>query len=222
MALAPFFERIYSAIGGHLSVSRDDLAASLEGVTVGVSCVESLSQNDLWIAELTVNLLARLYPRIAITSSKAHASQLKSIASAINPDIEFCDQSTGPLTIGIGSASPMAGLRPSASGWVARLNHANYYKSGPDNPYSAGAAATFATAELFRRIFLSVPPEPEFQISLLDFTKSNGLDAELPASSIGDVLFVAAGAVGNGALWALGCDSKRTGKLTIVDHEKLE
>ena len=89
MALAPFFDRIYSALGGHLSVSRDDLAASLQGVAVGIKCGESLSQNDLWIAELATNLLARLYPRVAITGPEKNISALKALALEINPEIEI-------------------------------------------------------------------------------------------------------------------------------------
>ena len=60
MALAPFFDWIYSALGGHLSVSRDDLAKSLEGVEIGIKCSPALSQNDLCIAQLSINLLARV------------------------------------------------------------------------------------------------------------------------------------------------------------------
>ena len=222
MALAPFFDRIYSALGGHLSVSRDDLSSALEGVTVGISCGESLSQNDFWIAELTTNLLARLYPRIAIAGSKTHVSQLKSIASDINPDIEFFDKAPAKLTIGAGAVKSGVGLRPGASGWVAHLNHTAHLCSGPANPYSAAAAATFAAAELFRRIFLAASKEEDFEISLLDFDRSTGADQELPSSSVGDVLFVAVGAVGNAALWALARDRRRSGKLTLIDSETLE
>lgn len=69
MALPRFFDRVYSAVGGHLAVSRDDLAESLREVIVGLKCGPELSQNERWIAELAANLLARLYPRIAIKAS---------------------------------------------------------------------------------------------------------------------------------------------------------
>lgn len=222
MALAPFFDRIYSALGGHLSVARDDLAASLQGVVVGINCGPDLSQNDFWIAELTTNLLARLYPRISITGPEKNISQLKAFAFGINPEIEILDRAPTELTIGIGKVKSGAALWPGASGWVTRLNHSRYPGRGPANPYAAGAAAVFAAAELFRRVFLSAKPEPDFSVSLLNFDQSTGADQELPLSGVGDVLFVAVGAVGNGALWALARDRKRIGQLTLIDNEEIE
>jgi len=74
---------------GHLSVSRDDLTASLKEVAVGIKFEEPLSGNDLWIAELATNLLARLYPRIAITGPEKDRATLRALALDINPDIEI-------------------------------------------------------------------------------------------------------------------------------------
>ncbi|HKW76643.1 MAG TPA: E2 ligase fold family C protein [Terriglobales bacterium] len=222
MALAPFFDRIYSALGGHLSVSRDDLETALRGVVVGIRVASRLSQNDVWIAELTANLIARLYPTIAISGPEQHATKLKSVAQAINPAIEIVSGSHPDLTIAVGPVHGGAALRPSASGWVARLNHNNYLGSGPPNPYAAGAAATFATAEVFRRVFLAESQGSNFSVSLLNFDPSLGADRELSSSSLGDLLFVAVGAVGNAGLWALARDKKRTGRITLLDNERLE
>jgi ThiF family len=222
VALAPFFDRIYSALGGHLSVSRDDLAASLQEIVVGIKCGEDVIQNNLWIAQLATNLLARLYPRLAITGPAKTVSQLKSIALGINPEIEILSKSPAKLTIGIGNVKSGAELRPGASGWVARLNHSRYPGKGPENPYSSGAAAAFAAAELFRRVFLNAKPEPDFSVSLLNFDRSTGIDQKLPSSTLGDVLFVAVGAVGNAALWALAKDRRRSGQITLVDNEEIE
>jgi hypothetical protein len=222
MALAPFFEKIYSAVGGHLSVSRDDLESSLRGVVVGIRIAPKLSQNDFWIAELATNLLARLYPIIAISGSERHAKELKSLALRINPNIEILSGAHPDLTIGVGPVQGGAVLRPSASGWVARLSHLNYLGSGPPNPYAAGAAAAFAAAEIFRRVFTGALQENDVAISLLDFQAASGLESELISSSIGEVLFVAVGAIGNAALWALSRDKRRSGRLTLIDHEQLE
>jgi hypothetical protein len=222
VALAPFFDRIYSALGGHLAVSRDDLTTSLEGVIVGVACAAELSENDLWIAELTTNLLARLYPRMAITGPEDQRVNLQTQALEINPDIEFGHEAPPQLTIGVGGTDSHATLFPSASGWVARLSHSVCEGSGPSNPYAAGAAAAFAAAELFRRIFLDTSANSDFSISLLRFDKTSGADGYLPSSSLGDVLFVAVGAVGNGAIWALARDHGRSGRLVVIDNEQLE
>lgn len=59
MALAPFFDRVYGAVGGHLSVSRETLTASLEGITVGIQCGVELSSNDAWIADEWVTQMLR-------------------------------------------------------------------------------------------------------------------------------------------------------------------
>ena len=222
MALAPFFDRIYSALGGHLSVSRDDLSRSLEGVAVGIKVGPGPSQNDFWIAELATNLLARLYPRIAITGPEKNVAQLRDLALGINPEIELLGKAPAAQTIGIGRIESGAALWPGASGWVARLNHSRYPGRGSANPYAAGAAAAFAAAELFRRIFLAGKAESDFSISLLNFDQSSAADQELPDSSVGEVLFVAVGAVGNAALWALGRDRRRSGKLTLIDNEEIE
>src|SRR5690348_16900355 len=150
MALAPFFDRVSGAVGGHLAVSRDSLVASLSGVTAGVRCGPSLGANDSWIAEFTTNLLARLYPRLAISASEPLCSTLRTLARDINPDIEFVETAPASTSICVGGASGAGGLFPSASGWVANLEHRSGARQGPPNPYAAAAAAAFATAELFR------------------------------------------------------------------------
>ena len=159
MALAPFFDRVYGAVGGHLSVSRETLISALEKVTVLIACGEALSVNDKWIAEMCVNLVSRLYPRIAISSPPPFSEYLKEIASRINPDIEFGDSAHRTHAIYIGSISDEVGIYPSASGWVARVGHSKHETGGVDNPYSAAASAAIACAELFRDVFLGREPE---------------------------------------------------------------
>jgi len=222
VALAPFFDRVFSAVGGHLSVSRDDLTRSLQDVKVGITCGPTLSRNDLWIAELSTNLLARLYPSIALVGDEATVEHLSYLAKCINPDIEWTPCASPEYTIGIATDTPGVSLFPSASGWVSRLNH--YWKigSGPENPYSSGAAACFASSELFRRVFIGTGVERDISVSLLNFDEQTGVDLELSRTPLGEVLFVAVGAVGNGAIWALSRDSQRPSQLTVLDAELLE
>jgi ThiF family len=221
MTLAPFFDRIYGAIGMHLSVSRRSLSDSLSSIVVGVCCGSNLSPNEKTIAELTTNLLARLYPKIAILGNDNDTDELKALALRINPDIEFSDSAPGETSICIGGFSANGVLYPTSAGWIARLGHANPSDGGIENPYSASASAAFACSELFRRIFLHSPPEPDLSISLLDFESSVGKDLELAEESINDVLFVGAGAVGNAAIWAMARDKRTSGILTLLDHETL-
>lgn len=123
MALAPFFDRVYGSIGGHLSVSRESLTTLLEGTTVGVLCGPRPSPNDLWIAELSTNLLSRLYPRIAISAPGKHKTALEGLASTINPNIEIAEGAPASTTICVGMKEKAGSIYPSSSGWVARVHH---------------------------------------------------------------------------------------------------
>lgn len=221
MALAPFFERVYGALGGHLAISRESLTSALKNVTIGIRCGAKLDQNDIWIAELTTNLLARLYPQLAITGSKKQVSTLRELAREINPHIEFAKVAPSATTICIGSETSGGAIFPNASGWVARVNHAPSQHAGPANPYAAGAAAALACAEIFRRIFLKSRPERNVSLSLLNFDKKTGADLELIDAKLGEVLFVGVGAVGNAALWALARDTSVQGRLWLVDDEEI-
>ena len=219
MALAPFFERVYGALGGHLAISRESLTSALENVTVGIRCGTKPSKNDIWIAELSTNLLARLYPRLAIVGPKKYCSALRDLAIEINPDIEFVKDAPDKTTICIGTATAVGAIFPNASGWVARVNHTPSQRVGPPNPYAAGAAAALACAELFRRIFLKSRRERNVSLSLLNFDKKTGANLELADESIGEVLFVGVGAVGNAALWALARHTSIQGSIWLVDAE---
>ena len=130
MALAPFFDRIYSAIGGHLSVSRDDLAASLEGVTVGIKFALPLSGNDLWIAELATNLLARLYPRMAITGPEQDRLRLRTLALKINPEIEAAWLKLAEEWLK-GCRNCRSNINETARGKIGLFEGAHYQASNP-------------------------------------------------------------------------------------------
>ncbi len=221
MALAPFFERIYAAIGGHLPVSRESLTATLSGVTVGIRCGTDPNANDVWIAELSANLLARLYPRLAISGPERLCSSLRHLAVRINPSIEFAREAPGATTICVGFVDGDSALFPGATGWVAHLHHTRRPRAGPSNPYAAATAAALACAELFRRIFQRSGFERDNSVSLLDFSGETGANLELPARNVGEILFVGLGGVGNAAIWTLARHAGLQGKFWLVDHEDL-
>lgn len=222
MALAPFFERIYNAVGGNLSLSRESIRTALENVSVGVRSEESSATNDQWIADLTVNILARLYPRLSITGNGNRPSLLRRLALKINPEVEFSESSSPEHTIVVGGPGDHDGsLIPSAAGWVARLDHSRGRRSGRANPYSSSAAAALACADLFRRVFLRTRTEPDFSFSLIDFDRGSGSEAALPPVNLGKVAFVGVGAVGNAALWTMARHSGLRGTLHLIDPESL-
>lgn len=222
MALAPFYERVYGALGGHLAISRESLESVLGRVTVGIQLSLRPNDNEMWIGSLTTNLLARIYPKIAITGKAEICDELRLLAKSINPDIEFADHADEATTIGIGEVDLNGGIYPSASGWVAKLESGPRSWNGPKNPYSAGAAACFACAELFRRVFVGSTSANEIAVSLLNFDKGTGAETKYAKVDIGDVAFVGIGAVGNAALWALSRDGAVHGSVDLIDAEVIE
>jgi hypothetical protein len=221
VALAPFFERVYGALAGHLAVTRESLNAVLANVTVGVACGDEAHENDMWIAELSTNILSRLYPRIAISGPDKLHLALQDLAARINPNIEFAQDAACATTICVGSAATEGALFPKATGWVARVQHAPSRLSGPANPYAAAAAAALGCSELFRRVFVKRSAEPDVTVSLLNFDDHTGARTKLTDASVNDVLFVGVGAVGNAALWTLARHAGLRGRLLLVDPEEL-
>lgn len=221
MALAPFFDRVYSAVGGHLEISRESLSKVLNDVVVGIRCDSNLDDNDSWIAELSINLIARLYPRIAILGQEKHCDALKDIAQKINPKIDFSSDAPLETSLCIGKVSAEGGIFPSAKGFVARVGKQFVPNHGISNPYSSGAAAAFACAQLFNRIFLKSKAESDIEISLLKYDAETGSSLKPVPIDIGSVLFVGVGAIGNAALWALSRDKSLSGQLILIDHEDI-
>jgi hypothetical protein len=223
VALAPFFDRVYGALGRHLSVSRETLERVLGEMAPFVSVRKAeLSGNDATIAELAVNLLARLYPRIAIAAPGTVRERLAAIAVGINPSIDILRESGTSPAICIGAGDGDA-LYPSADGWVAHLRHrpdVSGEHRGNENPFAASAAAAFAAAELFRRLLLRTAAEKDSRLSLLNYSARGGEGEALSDCTL-DALYVGVGAVGNGGLWALSRHPRLSGRLTLVDHEPL-
>jgi len=222
VALAPFFERVYGALGGHLAISRESLESVLGRVTVGIQLGSKPNDNEIWIGSLVTNLAARIYPKIAITGDAEICNELKALAKSINPDIEFTDQADAATTIAIGQVNLKGGICPSASGWVAKLESDPRSWNGPKNPYSSGVAACLACAELFRRVFVGSTSNNEFAVSLLNFDRVTGAENKLSKIDLGDVAFVGIGAVGNAALWALSRDGTVQGNVDLIDAEVVE
>jgi hypothetical protein len=222
MALAPFFDRIYTAVGRHLSVSRDSLERTLSGLTVDVLCGGKCDEegNEQWASELVINLLARLYPRIAIEGPKDTVERLQALAKRINSKIDFDGVAAEHASIAVDHEGRSRSIHASSSGWVARTSRERL-PGGSQNPYAAGAAGALAVGSLFRRLLLGKPEEPDFSISLLDFSRDAGAGEGFSGGNIGQIAFVGVGAVGNGAIWALARHQGVMGHLRLIDQESL-
>jgi hypothetical protein len=231
MALATFFSRAYSAVGAHLGITREELENVLSdhviGIHLGKAC--TAERNEKWIAELLVNLLARLYPALSISGHDTACENISKIARAINPNIEIrCSPEKARVTVYVGKHTTNDdGFSAGASGWVAYIGKMVKYKTGgPLNPYSAGAAAALAAWRVFQTIFnLKTPSHlvlPDISLSLLDYGNASGKSGSLPSVYLGEVAVAGIGAVGNSALWAWARHTGLTGELHLIDPEDVE
>lgn len=228
MGLPRFFNRVYAAAGGVLSLSAESLERQLGAISIGVALDTEWegNPNAEWTAELIVNLCARLYGELSLIGPPTWRARAESLARAINPNVSI--SSTSPtITLIVGNQLVHGEtLYARADGWVARVS------SGPiggipaaPNPVAAGAAASLAVAELFRRTFQAHVPKVPFKdisISLLDFTEAGGINESLTAAAIGSVGLVGLGAVGNGAVWCLSKLQKLTGSIELIDGQAID
>src|SRR3954471_504576 len=129
MALARFFAKNVLAAQGVLpDVTYENFAAALEAQRVGV-CVpdNALTREGRVLSRLLVNLLARLYPRLALLGNDSATADLALLARAINPAIEIDTTAAGvetSVTVGGGPAVGATALYTSSHGWIARLDAA--------------------------------------------------------------------------------------------------
>jgi hypothetical protein len=220
--LADFFSRGALAAaqvleGFDLDRFRAHLDATPVGVSVGAGGRESRAG-----ADMTIRLLARLYPKIAIRAGDhADAEALRALADAINPAIEIVDEAQ--LGIVIGDGEPFAeSISVGSDGWIARFGTDGPFACGDSpNPIGPGVAGCLGAGALFRRIFL---PErtPERDSSFNAFTGAVGSDnPPLVPRLGGEAVMVGAGAIGNGAIWALS-RAQVEGVVHVVDHESIE
>jgi hypothetical protein len=234
MAFADYFDR--GAVAAAQVIAGFDEEAFkevLSGTAVGVSLGAELADasEGRLSAEMTVRLLARLYPRLAITAAPAVstvADELRELARRINPAIEVTDDDDAPIGLVIGSG-PNHFATPvfiGSKGWLALVSSSEPRPIGTtDNPFGAGAAACFGCANVFRHLFLGGSDQLDADIVYSTYTgdlavldsPQPGLPGELPDRTV----LVGCGAIGNGAAWAL-ANSSIHGELNLVDRETIE
>jgi hypothetical protein len=240
LALADFFGRAALAASQVLSeydrtAFKDVLNSSAVGISFDDGAAGSFEGRTT--LELTVNLLARLYPRLAIVPDGSAAEKLAqglvSLAQSINPKI---DLETGlekvAVCLAVGEttvASPSQVVYLGSDGWVARVSTKGPAGSGAtENPFGAAAAACFGAANAFRAVFssqlLGGDLDEGFGVSLLDYHPgaSEPANPELGPVDLGESHLVGLGAIGNGAAWALSRVPGLDGELHLVDHEAVD
>ena len=240
VALADFFGRAELAAS---QVLRDFNPAAFEEVlnsqVVGLTFDDAAARSfeGKVSLEMTINLLARLYPRLAILPEGAAAEgmvdDLVSLARAINPKMDVQTKAEG-VTVCLAVGDPeVSGAGPTvylgSDGWLACVSTKRSVSLGAtDNPFGAAAAACVGAANAFRAVFSSQLPNGELDadlsVSLLDYNPNSAESAnpELDTVDLGEVHLVGLGAIGNGAIWALSRVPRLSGSINLVDHEEVD
>lgn len=218
MALAPFFDRAYGAVGRHLAVNKESLEAKLQSIVVGIETPSPSDTDAFTAAEIATNIVSRLYPKVTFSGDGEGTGRLEAMARSINPEIEFGGVARHEFWISTITSSNSQAIHASNDGWVSHVG-GRCLPSRISNPYAAAAAGALASASLFRRVFLGSTLEPDFSISLLAYDASAGRDMPFPTVHLGDVWFTGVGAVGNAALWCLARHRGLSGTIRLIDPE---
>lgn len=237
MARADYFDRaIHAAFHVLGDLDQQAFLGKIDNHRVAVAFDSSVRTAEGFAAvDLTIRLLARFYPKIAIIcldkTAQSIAPKFVKLALAINPKIaiEGCPIGYKDIIV-IGRTPPpfKKGVTPiyiGSDGWIAKLSRHNPVGSkASNNPFGAGIAACLAAANIFRHVFTKAPLDDEIAISVLDLDPlaKDPLNPKLDHIDLGQVYLVGAGAIGNGFLWALSRYPVLSGRLEIVDYDNVD
>ena len=159
MALADFFHRDEVAISQVLQgFESDGFIEQLKGVRVAIVFGEeaATSRDGRELLDLSVRLMARLYPSLTISTlpARQHAAEdLMTLARNINPNIDVSEVATPNVALAIGPDAPAVEaptFYAGCDGWVGHVGTKGpYATSDLGNPFGAGFAACLTAANLF-------------------------------------------------------------------------
>jgi hypothetical protein len=231
VARAEFFDRnavsVSQLLGGY---DADAIDKVLEGADVGIAVTDpsAHSPEGQALLDLTVRLLARLYPALTLSvDTDDLLEELAELARSINPAIEIHTGRTARVAIAVGGAKHAAEtcIYAGSSGWDALVSCLHPVPVGiSGNPLGAGAAAAIACANVFRAVFKADDPklDNDIRFSTFSLSPSEGDQDGWGDVDLGDKnVLVGAGAIGNAVLWSLARANVR-GRLDIVDPEMVE
>jgi len=231
LALAEYYDRAALAAAQVIAGFDEDVFRGiLESTTVGLAVDEGVGQESegVALADLSIRLLARLYPRLQIDGPKELKKQLATLAQSINPKIDLVDgEAHLGISLGQNATQYNTTVFAGSQGWTGLVGNVGPFPiSKTHNPFGAGIAACLSAANVFRFVFQG----EDYQ--LLD--RNVGLSAWSGEHVDGDdgpslkectfpedVVLVGLGAIGNGALWALG-RAGLSGTIHLVDYQHLE
>ena len=225
--LADFYQRSALAAAQVLAGFDEQwFRSELESTPVGIAIGEDPTRESVAIADLVVRITARLYPKLALRGQPESVAALGATAREINPQIAFVDEARLGIAVGDGPAFPTT-IFAGSDGWDALISGRGPQPTGDsENPLGPGLAACLAAAGLFRAVFLrsdeSVPEDFVRVSALAADVVRDPTDAEPgPWRLNHDALLVGAGAIGQGALWALS-RAPLDGRLHVIDMETVE
>lgn len=226
MALPEYFARNAVAVAQAISgLDEPLLASALDHTVIGISVGQGAADAEADTgAELFVRLAARLYPRIAIraTAQDQRVALLEELAAKINPRVELGGRPTIEVILGEQRLKPSKAKRifVGSNGWRAAISPTRAISCGAtNNPFGAGLAACLAAGNVFR-LALIPGGEQDAEAILSALPPNESFEGSLHGD-LGQLVLVGAGAIGNGAAWALS-KVEMAGELSIVDHESVD
>jgi hypothetical protein len=219
-----FLARVADAVGPLLGLRGQQLVDRLD-VTAGLRAVGGGVPTTGFV--LTANLLARLYPRIALDAPAELAKQARDEVLAINPVCELLDATAAADAWITWTDDPVA---DQVSVWASGCNVAldtRMEDFGSPEPAAALIAAALGASELFRTVFAAElgargrSGATPFAFNIVTLGGPRELEARLAGTAIGCVGLVGAGAVGQAAALTV-AESGARGNVVVVDPEVVE
>lgn len=239
--LPRFFPRVAEAIGPVAGLDPAALAHIVGAVVVTVE-VDPAADNDPALegqAELTCNLLARLYPRLRVAASAPLADRLVALIRSIHPGADVMIASPGAR---VPSDGPLLRLQPtdpakrmqdpheiwiSVSGWNVAVDTIATDDGAPER-IAALAGACLGVAEVFRSVFADcldgngrTSPSPAELNVLTCGPGTTGLPRLPDGIDMTGTVLAGAGAVGQAFLLALRAAAP-TGMLSVADDDAVD
>jgi len=151
VALADYYERAALAASQIIAGFEPDLfRRTLEDANVGIAIDRDAASSDegRTLAELSIRLLARLYPSLEVRAElSSEGERLEQLARAINPRVEFKGGAQIGIAIGRGGIGFNTTCFAGSDGWDALLSVSEPMGTGHSpNPLGASAAACLASA----------------------------------------------------------------------------
>ncbi len=229
MSLPRFSERVLDATVPALgAISRDAAAEKLTATSVTLNAGPDMSDPPAQAGYiLAANLLARLYPMIALDGPEELVHRARNEITLINPLAELLDpaaETTAALHY-----QAMAGgggqVAVVASGWSIHVDPERPPAERASMP-AALAAAAIGVGELFRVVFAAEldrrgrhQPQPG-SINLLTLGDQEQPGALTPDVDLGEFALVGVGAIGQAAAQTLALSGAR-GTMLAVDDEPI-